>query len=60
MKLRSAYQDRFVLPAANIFAVEFLLKNGFRVVDQAARMVYGKTLSWDPSKLFNRIAGNLG
>lgn len=60
MKLRTTYQDRFVLPAGNRFAVEFLLQNGFRVVDQATRMFYGEGLNWSPFKLFNRIAGNLG
>jgi len=60
MKLRLKYQDRFVLPEDNKVAVRFLLENGFSVVDQATRMVYGEGLNWSPFKLFNRIAGNLG
>jgi len=60
MKVRSSRTNKSVLPVDNKTAVDFLTKNRFSEYRRAMRMILGKGFRWQPEKLFNRIAGNLG
>lgn len=60
MKVRSSGANKSVLPVNNNAAISFLTQNGFSEYRRAKRMVLGKEFGWQPDKLFNRIAGNLG
>jgi GNAT superfamily N-acetyltransferase len=60
MKVRSSRTKKSVLPVDNNAASSFLTANGFSEYKRAKRMILGKEFKWQPNKLFNRIAGNLG
>lgn len=60
MKLRCQKKNQGVLPVDNTRGVNFLLDNDFQEIRRINRMVRGEDLSWDPSKVFNRISGNMG
>jgi len=60
MRKKYAVIDKAVLPVDNRAGVEFLLENGFIETLRAARMIRGKPFSWQPEKIYSRIAGNLG
>ncbi|HLP04081.1 MAG TPA: GNAT family N-acetyltransferase [Paludibacter sp.] len=51
---------RAVLPAENTCGIEFLMQNGFLEASRGTRMVFGKDLDWNPTKVYGRIGGNLG
>jgi len=57
------YQDgegRAVLPKENEVGISFLLKNNFTQFLTGSRMHLGTEIDWHPSKIYNRIGGNLG
>lgn len=60
MQERMRAHDKAVLPADNRDGILFLEDNGFKEVKRAKRMRLGKQRSWQPHKLYNRIAGKLG
>lgn len=61
MKVKYATATKAVLPSDNREGIEFLLKNGFKVLDtRGTRMIRGKAVNWQPRKIFSRIGGNLG
>ena len=60
MKLKYSRVDKAVLPSDNTVGIKFLIQNGFVETKKASRMIYGKDIDWIPTKVFNRIGGNLG
>lgn len=60
MKLRYMKLNKGALPIDNKDGIQFLKDNGFKETKRAKRMIFGEKLKWNPSKLFNRIAGNYG
>jgi GNAT superfamily N-acetyltransferase len=60
MGLRLSRANKSVVPADNETALAFLVARGYREYNRAKRMIWGKTFGWQPRKLFNRIAGNIG
>jgi ribosomal protein S18 acetylase RimI-like enzyme len=61
MKLKYSGAVKAVLPADNTEGIDFLSKNGYRVLDtRGTRMIRGKAVQWQPRKIFSRIGGNLG
>ena len=60
MKNRYPDHKKICLPIDNRDGIDFLLKNGFKELRQASRMVLGDNFSWQASKVFSRIGGNLG
>jgi hypothetical protein len=60
MKLRYLKVNKGVLPVDNFEGIKFLKDNGFKETRRAKRMICGEKFEWNSSKLFNRIAGNLG
>lgn len=60
MKLKYPTADKAAIPADNIVAIEFLKQNGFVEASKVTRMVFGKDLNWNPTKIYSRIGGNLG
>jgi len=41
-------------------ALNFLSQNGYTEYRRASRMILGEKVSWDGSKIYSRIGGNLG
>lgn len=60
MKLRAATSKKFCIPIENTDGLEILKDFGCPEIRTASRMIYGKKISWDGSKIYNRIGGNLG
>lgn len=60
MKLRLTAKENAVFPIDNTFAKEFMYLNNFKEFRTAKRMRLGKSRSWQPSNIYNRIGGNLG
>lgn len=60
MQIRNTTQKMFGLPMSNESAIAFLEKHGFKEIRKASRMILGKSIAWDPGKIYNRIGGNLG
>ncbi len=60
MKLRLMDHNHAVLPEDNIMAIDFLHQNNLRESRQAKRMILGKKRPWQPSCIYNRVAGNIG
>ncbi|HZB14199.1 MAG TPA: GNAT family N-acetyltransferase [Chryseolinea sp.] len=60
MKLRAASTNKFCIPVLNESAVNILSQHGFSEIRRASRMILGERLSWDGSKIYSRIGGNLG
>lgn len=61
MKLKYADCDRAVIPNQNTVALDFLVKNGFKLTDKVGtRMAMGNDLNWRPKNFYGRIGGNLG
>ena len=59
---RNVYRERSDEAMAVMFkeGIAFLKFNGFVEIIRAKRMVWGKDYLWCPSKIYSRIAGNLG
>jgi GNAT superfamily N-acetyltransferase len=60
MKLKYSTVDKAVIPIENIRGLEFLKQKGFIETSKGTRMVFGKELNWNPSKMYSRIGGNFG
>jgi GNAT superfamily N-acetyltransferase len=60
MSVRNKLEPRFVLPEQNLSARNFLQQYAFIEYQRGTRMCLGKPLLWQPEKIFNRIAGNVG
>ncbi|MHA4807382.1 GNAT family N-acetyltransferase [Flavitalea flava] len=61
MKMKYVTGDRAVLPSDNLAGMNFLLQNGFTMIERkGVRMVLGKEIHWQPSAIYSRIGGNLG
>jgi GNAT superfamily N-acetyltransferase len=61
MEIKYSKSDKAVLPSDNAIGIRFLEQNGFAQTDKkGTRMIYGKSVSWEPQKLYSRIGGNLG
>lgn len=60
MKLRLMNHNHVVLPEDNLIAIDFLHQHNLRESKQAKRMILGKKRSWQPSCIYNRVAGNIG
>lgn len=60
MKLRLATRTNAAFPIDNISAVAFLHAQGFREIKTSKRMILGQKKDWQPTKIYNRIGGNLG
>jgi len=48
------------LPVDNSDGIKFIQNEGFSEVRRAKRMILGDAFSWEPDKIFNRIAGKVG
>ncbi|RAV98588.1 GNAT family N-acetyltransferase [Pseudochryseolinea flava] len=57
---RSINQTKSVIPSENEVAINYLLERGYQVSNQGTRMRLGKSFSWQPQAVYNRIAGNVG
>lgn len=60
LKMRLATKDHAAFPVDNVEATKFLYQHNFKEVRRAKRMSLGKKRSWLPTRLYNRIGGNLG
>ncbi|HEX6224872.1 MAG TPA: GNAT family N-acetyltransferase [Chryseolinea sp.] len=60
MSVRAASTRRFCIPTINENGVNFLNQNGFTEYRRASRMILGEKISWEGSKIYSRIGGNLG
>ena len=60
MKTRCAAHKKFCLPINNQDGINFLINRGFKELRKGSRMILGKRFSWDGSKIYSRIGGNLG
>lgn len=60
MKLKYSTVDKAVIPFENVKGLEFLKQKGFIETSIGTRMVLGKSLNWDFSKMYSRIGGNFG
>lgn len=60
MELRATTSRRFCIPIENVDGLKILESFGCPEIRTASRMIYGKKISWDGSKIYNRIGGNLG
>lgn len=60
--MRSKYNvnKMFCLPTENEAGINFLTSNGYKEYRKASRMILGNKISWDGSKIYSRIGGNLG
>jgi hypothetical protein len=60
MKLRLATREHAAFPVDNVSASQFMHRNNFKEFRTAKRMRLGAKRAWQPSKVYNRIGGNLG
>lgn len=61
MKLKYAKVNKAVIPAENKIGLEFLIQNGFKLLNSKGRkMILGKDIIWKPECYFSRIGGNYG
>lgn len=59
-KYQRISEGRASMPKENEAGISFLLKNGFVQFLSGTRMHLGNEINWYPSKIYNRIGGNLG
>lgn len=58
LKLKHSLKKcKTVLPEQNLAGNEFLSKQGFKLHNQAYRMVFGSEVDWKPKSVFCRIGG---
>lgn len=57
---RGQHQQNASFPINNLAAMNYYEQAGYRFIRQAWRMYWGNPLDWSPTKLYHRIAGNLG
>ena len=61
MSMKYAAVDTAVIPATNQIGLAFLEQNGFSESEtKGKRMILGKEIDWQPSKIFSRISGDYG
>ncbi len=60
MKHKYRHNKNFCIPTENVAGISFLEQHGYKKVREASRMILGKKINWDPSKIYSRIGGNLG
>jgi hypothetical protein len=60
MKLRAANQKKFCIPIDNEHGIKVLERHGCKEIRRASRMIYGKKIPFDGTKIYSRIGGNLG
>ena len=61
MKKKYSSVDKAVLPSDNQLGIDFLLQNGFTVINTTGiRMIKGNDINWNPKRVFSRIGGNYG
>jgi hypothetical protein len=60
MKVRACTQKKFCIPIDNEPGIKFLQQYGCKEIRKASRMIYGRKTSFDGTKLYSRIGGNLG
>jgi len=60
MNLKYSTVDKAVLPVENAKGLEFLKQKGFIETSKATRMIFGKDLNWNSTKMYSRIGGNFG
>lgn len=60
MKIKSSTNKAFCLPCDNEHGIEFLANSGYQENRKASRMILGDPMTWDGSKIYSRIGGNLG
>ena len=60
MKHKWRINKMFCVPVQNEHGIEFLKRHGFKEVRKASRMILGKKIPWNGSKIYSRIGGNLG
>lgn len=61
MKKKYAKNDIAVLPENNQIGLIFLEQNGFSESEtRGKRMILGKEIDWQPTKIFSRISGDYG
>ncbi|HEY3402286.1 MAG TPA: GNAT family N-acetyltransferase [Ohtaekwangia sp.] len=57
---RLSDKSSVALPTENSTAIAFLITQGYSEFLRGSRMYLGEKLSWQPTKLYSRIGGNLG
>lgn len=61
MTMKYATVDAAVIPASNHIGLAFLKENGFgESKTTGKRMIKGKKIDWQPTKIFSRISGDYG
>lgn len=60
MKLKYSTVDKAVIPIENVRGLEFLKQKGFIETSKGTRMLFGKYLNSNFSKMYSRIGGNFG
>ena len=60
MRLKFSTSNSGAMPVENREGIAFLKENGFIEIKRAKRMILGIKFPWHPSKIYNRIGGNLG
>jgi len=60
MRIKSTINNKFCIPINNEAGVDYLTSHGYKEVRRASRMILGQKLTWNGSKLYSRIGGNLG
>jgi GNAT superfamily N-acetyltransferase len=56
----SASSRKSVLPIENTFGKDYLISQGFKIVNRAPRMILGPKISWKPELIFSRAGGFFG
>jgi GNAT superfamily N-acetyltransferase len=60
MKLRLTAKEHAAFPVDNSSAASFFRQYNFKEFKTAKRMRLGEKKNWQPTKIYNRIGGNLG
>ena len=61
MRMKYAKIDIAVLPENNQIGLTFLEQNGFSESEaRGKRMILGKEIDWQPTKIFSRMSGDYG
>jgi GNAT superfamily N-acetyltransferase len=60
MQERIRTENTAVLSATNTAGIDFLLASGFKELKRGKRMRFGRERSWNPSMIYNRVAGKIG
>ena len=60
IKFRLISKENAAFPIDNLIAAAFFHQHNFKEFKTAKRMRLGKKKNWQPTKIYNRIGGNLG